>query len=82
MAMTIKNERVLEKIRALATTLHTDQVSAVEQAVDSLTRQCSASAAERRLDHVLSLARTIRQSLPDGPVPCDHALYDEAGLPR
>ena len=32
--MTIKNERVLDKIRDLAQTLETDQVSAVEQAVD------------------------------------------------
>ena len=45
MAMTIKNERVLAKSRDLAGSLETDQVSAVEQAVDRLSR----SSVERRL---------------------------------
>ena len=64
--MTIKNERVLEKIRDLAGALETDQVSAVEQAVDVLSQQLSQSTVERRLAEVMELAQVIRQSLPPG----------------
>ena len=80
MAMTIKNERVLEKIRDLAGALETDQVSAVEQAVDALSQQVSGSHAERRLVEALELASVIRKTLPEGWDTED--LYDEAGLPR
>ena len=65
-AMTIKNERVLEKIRDLAGALETDQVSAVEQAVDALSQQVSGSHAERRLVEALELASVIRKTLPEG----------------
>ena len=80
MAMTIKNERVLEKIRDLAGALETDQVSAVEQAVDALSRHVSGSHAERRVAEALELASVIRRTLPAGWGTDD--LYDEAGLPR
>ncbi|MBK9435920.1 MAG: type II toxin-antitoxin system VapB family antitoxin [Candidatus Nanopelagicales bacterium] len=82
MAMTIKNERVLEKIRDLAGALETDQVSAVEQAVDALTNQVSQSTAERRLTDAMELVHAIRQSLPPGVTLDAEDLYDEAGLPR
>ena len=80
MAMTIKNDRVLEKIRALAGALETDQVSAVERAVDALSGQTSGSEAERRLADVVDLAAAMRKGLPSGWDAED--LYDEAGLPR
>ena len=82
MAMTIKNERVLEKIRDLAGALETDQVSAVEQAVDALSQQLSQSSVERRLAEVMELTQVIRQSLPPGATWDADDLYDEAGLPR
>lgn len=82
MAMTIKNERVVNKIRTLADSLHTDQVSAVEQAVDALSREVARSAVEQRLAQVLDLARTIRESLPSEVTLDVEELYDEAGLPR
>jgi hypothetical protein len=82
MAMTIKNKRVLEKIRDLAGALETDQVSAVEQAVDVLSQQLSRSTVERRLAEVMDLAHVIRQSFPPGATWDAEDLYDEAGLPR
>lgn len=82
MAMTIKNERVLEKIRDLAGALETDQVSAVEQAVDTLSQQVSQSSVERRLADAMELVRAIQQSLPPGVTLDAEELYDEAGLPR
>lgn len=80
MAMTIKNERVLGKIRELAGTLATDQVSAVERAVDALSQQVAGSEVERRLAEVVDMAAVIREGLPSGWDTED--LYDEAGLPR
>lgn len=80
--MTIKNERVLEKIRDLAGALETDQVSAVEQAVDTLSQQVSQSSVERRLADAMELVRAIQQSLPPGVTLDAEELYDEAGLPR
>jgi hypothetical protein len=82
MAMTIKNERVLEKIRDLAGALETDQVSAVEQAVDTLSQQVSQSSVERRLADAMELVHAIQRSLPPGVTLDAEELYDEAGLPR
>ncbi len=80
MAMTIKNERVLDKIRDLAQTLETDQVSAVEQAVDAMSKAAAQSVLEQRLDEVLELASVVRRGLPRDWDAED--LYDDAGLPR
>ncbi len=80
MAMTIKNQRVVDKIRDLARTLDTDQVSAVEQAVDSLAQEAAGSEVERRLAEAMELAAVMRRSLPADWDRDD--LYDEAGLPR
>jgi hypothetical protein len=80
--MTIKNERVVEKIRSLADSLQTDQVSAVEQAVDALSAEVARSTVEQRLAQVRELARTIRQSLPPEVTLDAEDLYDEAGLPQ
>jgi hypothetical protein len=82
MAMTIKNARVLAKIRDLAGALETDQVSAVEQAVDALSEQVSQSTVERRLADVMELVHAIQQSLPPGVTLDAEDLYDKAGLPR
>jgi hypothetical protein len=82
MAMTIKNARVLAKIRDLAGALETDQVSAVEQAVDALSKQVSQSTVERRLADVMELVHAIQQSLPPGVTLDAEDLYDESGLPR
>ncbi|HPE12734.1 MAG: type II toxin-antitoxin system VapB family antitoxin [Actinobacteria bacterium] len=82
MAMTIKNARVLAKIRGLAGALETDQVSAVEQAVDALSEQVSQSTVERRLADAMELVHAIQQSLPAGVTLDAEDLYDEAGLPR
>jgi hypothetical protein len=82
MAMTIKNARVLAKIRDLAGALETDQVSAVEQAVDALSEQVSQSTVERRLADVMELVHAIQQSLPPGVTLDAEDLYDESGLPR
>ena len=78
--MTIKNERVLEKIRDLARALETDQVTAVEKAVDTLSSQAARSVVERRLDEVLSIASAVRKGLPQDWDTED--LYDDAGLPQ
>lgn len=78
--MTIKNKRVIGKIRQLADVLDTDQVSAVEQAIDALSADLTGSVAQRRLAEVLALAQEIRSSLPADW--CTDELYDEAGLPR
>lgn len=82
MAMTIKNERVTGKIRDLAQLLETDQITAVERAVDELSERVSRSVAEGRLAEVLNLAKAIRESLPAAATLDTDDLYDERGLPR
>ena len=82
MAMTIKNERVAGKIRELAQLLETDQVTAVERAVDALFEQVSQSVAEGRLVEVLQLAHAIREGLSAGATLNTDDLYDDQGLPR
>lgn len=82
MAMSIKNERVAGKIRELAHLLDTDQVTAVERAVDALSEQVSHSVAEGRLVEVLQLAESIREALPSGTALNTNDLYDDQGLPQ
>ncbi len=82
MAMSIKNERVAGKIRELAQLLETDQVTAVERAVDALSEQVSQSVAEGRLVEVLQLAHAIREGLSAGATLNTDDLYDDQGLPR
>ncbi len=82
MAMSIKNERVAGKIRELAQLLETDQVTAVERAVDALSEQVSQSVAEGRLIEVLQLAHAIREGLSAGATLNTDDLYDDQGLPR
>lgn len=82
MAMTIKNERVLAKIRNLADDLDVDQVTAIESAVDALARSRPTSVSEEHLARVLTVARQIRESAPSDFVWDADELYDEFGLPR
>lgn len=77
-----KNERVAGKIRELAQLLETDQVTAVERAVDALSEQVSQSVAEGRLVEVLQLAHAIREGLSAGATLNTDDLYDDQGLPR
>lgn len=85
MAMTIKNERVNRKVRQLAETLATDQVTAVERAVDRMLQESRTrgSAAEARLSEVLELVRELRDTLPEGLTSgnATDGLYDADGLP-
>lgn len=82
MAMTIKNERVAAKIRDLARQLDTDQVTAVERAIDALSEEVAHSVPERRLVEVLQLAQAIREALPSKAALSTEDLYDDQGLPR
>lgn len=81
MAMTIKNQRVLEKIRELAGSLDTDQVTAVEKAVDRMAAELAGSLLEQRLGAVLGLAAAIHDALPEDALETE-SLYDDTGLPR
>lgn len=86
MAMTIKNDRVVGKVKRLANELGTGQVEAIELAVDRLTTQIKAggSSLEKRTAEVLELSRSIRDIIDDANLTSTNAtddLYDEWGLP-
>ena len=66
----------------LAGALETDQVSAVEQAVDALSEQVSQSTVERRLADAMELVHPFSSPFRRGVTLDAEDLYDEAGLPR
>lgn len=76
------SERVVAKIRDLARLLNTDQIAAIERAVDELSERVSQSVVEARLADSLRHARTIRELLPSGAELDTEDLYDDKGLPR
>lgn len=86
MAMTIKSDRVVAKIRTLARSLGKGQLETVEIAVDQLRESAGidASALERRTAEVLGISGLMRQIIDDPALTstATDGLYDEAGLPN
>ncbi|WP_129656859.1 type II toxin-antitoxin system VapB family antitoxin [Rothia halotolerans] len=78
MALNIKDERVHEQVRELASELSVSQAEIVRKAVAELYRR------EHRadqLERIERLASAIAASVPAGEELSDEVLYDEDGLP-